>query len=129
MAKPKRIKITGMKEVNRNLRQLSRKMEKNVPPALAEVVSFVQKESMKRTPIDFGTLHASHRSKVEGTGKKARGIVYLLAAYALFVHFARKTVKFKSQWPRGRLFLERAITDNLKPIGKIIQKWMKVNNG
>ena len=120
MAKFKPIKIEGAAAISSALKKVAVTTEHNVRPALVEVVTFVQKESMKRTPIDTSTLQASHRSKVQGTGRNAVGMVWLLASYALFVHEARKSVNFKSPWPRGRKFLERAIVDNIREIKALI---------
>jgi len=126
MAKQK-VKIKGLAKVNTALRQLERKMKANVRPALTEVTALIQKESMNRTPIRTGNLRASHRSAVIRRGLSGwYGVVYLTANYALFVHEAPPSTKFRSPWPRGRKYLERAIVDNLTRIVNIIRRWESV---
>jgi len=121
----KQVVITGQKQIIRNLQRVANRMKQNLRPAMVEVVSTIQRESMKRTPIDTGNLQAGHRSKVRGVARGIVGTVYTLATYALFVHEAPSTTKFKSAWPRGRKFLERAITDNVDEIVASIRKWLK----
>lgn len=118
----KRIQVTGLNEINRNLKEVARRMKKKIKPALRDVTTYVQKESMKRTPVDKGVLMGSHRPRVTKLGQRWIGSIYVLAAYALFVHEARELVKFKSRWPRGRKFLERAITDNIDEIIRRIRR-------
>jgi len=122
-----RVKITGEKQILRNLERVAAKMKRNLRPAMVSALALIQKESMKRTPVDTGNLMGSHRSRVTESGRKTIGTIYLTTAYALFVHEARKSVKFKSPWPRGRKFLERAIVDNLPEINKEITKWLRVD--
>jgi hypothetical protein len=119
-------KILGLAEVERNIRELARTMEANVRPAMTEVVAFITRESMERTPIRTGFLRASHRCKVVGSKVKTVGWIFVLANYALWVHEASRRVHFRSPWPRGRKFLERAVTDNLVVILAIIRKWMTI---
>ena len=120
-----RVKITGHDSIVRNLNRVAKSMEHNLRPAMVELVAFIEGESMERTPIKTGHLQGSHRNKVRKTGKKIIGSIYLLAAYALFVHEAREGTKFRSPWPRGRKFLERAIVDNQREIKHMILKWVK----
>ena len=121
-----KVTITGQDEIIKNLKRLAKKMKGNLRPCMTEVVTLVQKESMIRTPVKTSNLVGSHRSKVTKDGTSGViGSVYLLASYALFVHEARKTVRFESPWPKGRKFLERGITDNLMKIIDIIKDWMK----
>jgi len=116
------IKIEGQDFIMRRLQAVAKETEANLRPAITEVVAMLQRESMKRTPIDTGNLRGSHRSRVIGNGKKTIGAVYLTAAYALFVHEALSSVNFKSKWPRGRKFLERAFVDNISDIANMIGK-------
>lgn len=118
-------RIRGLDRVEANIRRLARKMKANVRPAMTQVVTLIQRESMERTPIRTGFLRASHRSTVRGTGMRTVGTIFVTAAYALFVHEASPAVKFRSAWPRGRKYLERAVTDNLDRILAIIRRWMR----
>lgn len=116
--------IKGLDEIRRNLRLVAKNMREGLVPSLQEVVRIIQRESMNRTPIDTGNLRGGHRSKVYAAGKSFVGAVYTLASYSLFVHEASEQVTFKSPWPRGRKFLERAITENLDLIRFTIRKWL-----
>jgi len=117
--------IKGLDEIERNLRKMAKSMNKNLVPAMGDIVKTIQRESMKRTPIDTGNLRGSHRSRVIPTLRGVVGMIYVIASYGLFVHEAPPSTKFKSPWPRGRKFLERAIVDNKKKILDIIAEWMK----
>jgi hypothetical protein len=119
-------KIRGLREVEANLRKLAKRMKMNVRPAMVEVVTLIQRESMERTPIRTGFLRASHRSRVIGRGVKTVGTIFVTASYALFVHEASPATRFRSPWPRGRKFLERAVTDNLAQLIGIIRNWLTV---
>lgn len=121
----KRIEITGLDEINRNLKQYAKRLKENERPALTEMVAVIQKTSMKYTPVDVGVLMGSHRARVTKLGKKWFGTIRLSAVYALFVHEAKKGTSFKSPWPKGRKFLDRAFTDKLKELQRILFKWMK----
>ena len=116
----KKIYVSGLSGIQAKLKKYAKHLEDDAKPILVRVVAKVQKESMKRTPIQYGVLRASHRSTVSRGFGGWVGKVYLLAAYALFVHEAPEGTNFRSEWPRGRKFLERAITDNLKEIKQII---------
>ena len=120
------VKIKGLNEVRANLRKVTMHIHGNSRAAMVETVATIQRESMRRTPVDTGNLMGGHRTKVGGHGKKVWGIIYVLANYALFVHEAPPSTVFKSKWPRGRKYLERAITDNLTMIKANILKWVKV---
>ena len=121
----KRIKITGLNNINRNLKHYAKRLKGNERPALTEMVAEVQKTSMQYTPVDKGVLMGSHRNLVESTTKGWVGTVYLLAAYALFVHEAKQSTNFKSSWPKGRKFLDRAFTDKLEILRGILIKWLR----
>jgi len=89
---------------------------------MKRVVTLIQRESMKRTPVRTGNLRGSHRTMVYGDGAKSMtGVVQLTANYAIYVHEAPPTTHFRSPWPKGRKFMERAIKDNLAEIREIIR--------
>lgn len=122
----KKIRLRGLKEVQRNLKKVGRVSERNLKHAMTEVVVDVQRYAMTRTPIDTGNLRSSFKNKVEKTSKGYRGKIWNESSYALFVHEAPPSTHFKSPWPRGRKFLERGITDNLRAIKETIIKWLKI---
>lgn len=117
--------LRGLREVERALKRVADRKLANLRPCLAEVVAYVQRESMKRTPIRTGNLQGSHRSRVIGRGMKAVGAIYLTAYYALFVHEAPPSTKFRSPWPRGRKYLERALVESTPKLRGIIRDWMR----
>jgi len=122
--KSKKVRITGVEDIIKNLRQLNRRYPERMQKAMTQIVTAVQNTSMRYTPVDTGNLRGSHRGKVEKVFGRVRGVVYLLASYALFVHEAPETTKFKSHWPAGRKFLERAVVDNSGKIKEKIKQWM-----
>ena len=121
----KQIKMTGLSEVNRNLKKYAKRLKGNERPALTEMVATIQKTSMKYTPVDLGILMGSHRNKVYKTIKGWVGTIYLLAVYALFVHEAKEGTNFKSSWPKGRKYLDRAFTDKFEEVRGILIKWLR----
>ena len=119
------IKMTGLAEINRNIKKEAERLKGNEKPAITEMVALIQKTSMQYTPVDKGILMGSHRSKVRRQSKGWYGSIWLLAAYALFVHEAKQTTRFKSPWPKGRKFLDRAFTDKLDALRGILYKWLR----
>ena len=121
----KQMKMTGLNEVNRNLKRYAKRLKGNERPALTEMVVTIQRTSMKYTPVDLGNLMGSHRNEVYKTITGWVGTIYLLAVYALFVHEAKEGTNFKSPWPKGRKYLDRAFTDKLEEIKGILIKWLR----
>ena len=119
-------KTTPIGQIINNMKRGARKMETSAHAAMIRVVTMIQRESMKRTPIDTGNLQGSHRSSVTKDVKGIVGNIWVETVYALFVHEAREGTKFKSPWPRGRKFMERAITENVEAINSIFKRWIKV---
>lgn len=122
----KKMKFKGMGRINNNLRRVERAMQANLVTGMRMVAGDVQRKSMDYTPIDTGNLRAGHRSRVDKRLGRVLGVVYVLAAYALFVHEAKPDTKFKSSWPRGRKFLERAMNDLAKDIRRKLKRWLKL---
>ena len=122
----KQIKVTGLAELNRNLKKEAAKLKGKERPMLTEMVAVIQKTSMQYTPVDVGILMGSHRSLVEPQAKGWVGTIYLLAGYSLFVHEAKPSTKFKSSWPKGRKYLERAFIDKMDVLKGILYKWLRL---
>jgi len=118
--------MSGLAEIRRNIRKVCKEMKRNCRPAVTQLVTEIQHASMDRTPIRTGNLKGSHRSRIYkgSTGQALFGVVYLLAAYALFVHEAKPDTQFRSPWPRGRKFLERAINDNYQRLRVMLKTWL-----
>ena len=121
----KQIKVTGLAELNRNIKKEAAKLKGKERPMLTEMVAVIQKTSMQYTPVDIGILMGSHRNLVEPQAKGWVGTIYLLAVYALFVHEAKEGTNFKSSWPKGRKYLDRAFTDKLEEVKGILIKWLR----
>ena len=114
--------LTGQDEIIRKLKRLARTMPLKLVPTVTKIGVLVERESMKRTLIKTGDLQGSHRIKVFKTGGVVGVTIFLTKVYALFVHEAKEGTKFRSPWPRGRKFLERAINENTEQIKVIIKK-------
>lgn len=82
--------------------------------ALREVAQAIRLDSMKRTPVDTGTLRASHRvTKVVGSGTQMSTSIEVggsAAGYAVYVHEG-----FGKHRVGERKFLENA-TNAAKPM-------------
>ncbi len=128
------VTLRGLDTVCNNLRVLAAIKKENMRPAMGEIITLLMRESMDRTPIRTGALRASHRCKVTGTGRRTVGTVWVVGNlrrtqpnrryYALYVHEAPPWTKFRSPWPRGRKFLERAFMENIPQVRAIIAKWL-----
>ena len=83
-------KLSGQNKFMRNVSRIrDSKGPKTYRTALSKILLNVERESIKRTPIDTGHLRrsAAGNSTVYSADKKgAKGIVYYTANYAVWVH-------------------------------------------
>lgn len=112
---------------------------KGLSNGLKKAGLFLQRESQKLVPVDFGNLKASAFTRAQGSKTSPEVIVGYTAAYAPFVH-ENVAMKLKGQarpkphlgvyWgPAGQAkFLEQPARDNLKQITQIVQDEIKGTN-
>jgi len=110
------VKIEGMDDLNRALRELAPEVTKEARAGIFAGALIIQAESQKNTPVEYGNLRGSAY-----TNKLPQGAeVGYSAAYAIYVH-ENMEQKLKGQprpsglgtyWnPGGPKFLERAVNE------------------
>jgi hypothetical protein len=80
--------LEGLQEVLTNLRRANRALEDGAERGLKKAGLFLQRESQKLVPVDFGNLKASAFTRAEGKGFDTAVSVGYTAGYALYVHEA-----------------------------------------
>lgn len=127
------LNMKGLDTIRNSLRAAVAIMKDNIRPCMVEITTKIQVESMKRTPVRTGALMGSHRTVVKHGPSRTEGIIYCTGDnkakryYALYVHEAPPYVVFRSPWPRGRKFMERAIVENMGNLLGIIVKWLRIS--
>lgn len=80
------VTITGVNGVQQKIRVFGRDAEKKVERGLKKAALFLQRESMKLVPVQFGILRSTAFTRAEGHGAKTRVIVGYTSQYAVYVH-------------------------------------------
>ena len=80
------VRITGVNGAVQKIKLTGRAVEQKLPAALKRAGLFLQRESMKLVPVQYGPLKASAFTRAEGRGFRTRVIVGYTAAYAIYVH-------------------------------------------
>jgi len=80
------IKVFGVKEIRNNMRKACILLGDNVRRGLIRGGLFLERESKKVVPVQFGNLKSSGGSKAVGFGWNTDVIVYYNADYAVYVH-------------------------------------------
>jgi hypothetical protein len=132
--------IQGVKEIVFNLGKQIRGNEQKLARALKKAGLFIQRESQKRVPVEFGVLKASAFTRAFQLGNRTDVVVGYTAPYALWVH-EKVLMKLKGQprrpspphkgryWdPQGKAearFLENVVNQKQQDIIQIIIAEMK----
>lgn len=119
------VRFKGGLEVMQALDEVRRKSPLRLKSAMADTLAVITRKSMAYTPIRTGHLRASHRTAVFVAGRQIIGVIYVMAVYAIYVHEASPSVIFRSKWPRGRKFLERAITDKADTLVQKVRRYLR----
>ena len=114
------IKITGQKEVLRNLNRAITKIEGNTFKGMLAAGLFVQGESDEIVPQKLGGLINSSFTSVGRIGKRIVARVGYTVNYAGFVHEMPETNNFTKPGT-GPKFLWKAATMNSRKILQIIR--------
>lgn len=121
-----KLKITGEREIARNLGKEIAKIEGDISKGLRSAAIFVQGESMETTPVSQkgGKLLGSAFSAVGKIGGMIMARVGYTASYAAFVHEMPAENNFTKPGT-GPKFLENAVVRNTSTILAIIVKRAK----
>ena len=82
----KRSGISGIKELQRAFKSVERQNAKGLEIGLKRAGLFLQRESQKIVPVEYGILKNSAFTRAEGSGFDTVIRVGYEASYALFVH-------------------------------------------
>ena len=118
---PVTVRVIGLKELEKWASEFPKKFKKRNESNLKKVGKLIQRESKKRAPIKTGQL----RSDIKYTTHEDGVRVYIEGAseeYAAYMHWGHykdgKTSALYSDV--GRLFITRAMMDNLDKEAQII---------
>lgn len=78
--------VTGWNEVSAGLKLKKAKLDELIPKALGAAGLFLQGQSQRLVPVDFGILKASAFTRAAGKGSATVVNVGYTANYAMFVH-------------------------------------------
>jgi hypothetical protein len=80
------IEITGIKEVQDNMKELANRIPVAIEKSLTQSVLSLQGKAQRLAPVDTGSLRGSATSGVEKEGNKTYGFVAFNEEYALEQH-------------------------------------------
>jgi len=78
--------ITGVDDVIRRMKKSKIFIGKEVEAGLKRAGLFLQRESQKVVPVEFGILKNSAGTRSEGSGLSTVVTVFYTASYAVYVH-------------------------------------------
>lgn len=79
--------VTNLSSVQAAMARAIAQKRKGLATGIKKASVFLQRESMKIVPVDYGNLRASAFTRMEGEGTaKVVGTVGYTAAYAVYVH-------------------------------------------
>lgn len=122
------MEFKGADEIRARLAALASRVPKEVGAALYQEALIIGKESMERTPVEFGNLKASHVvGKPEHKGNEISVSIDVggpAAPYAIYVHENEE-----ANHPRGgrAKFLESAIHDAVPGLPERLAKRVDLN--
>jgi hypothetical protein len=88
--------IQGVEKVIKNIQERKKKAGEAVERGIKKAGLFLQRESMKLVPVDYGVLKASAYTRAKGSGFETKVTVGYTAYYAIYVHEAVE-MKLKGQ--------------------------------
>lgn len=79
-------RVTGVEEIKENIRRATIGTGQRLRRGLIAGGRFLQRESQKIVPIEFGVLKNSAGTAAVGYGAATDVVVYYTASYAVYVH-------------------------------------------
>ena len=111
------VKIEGVEEIKANMKKADKKLAWNVRKGIAAAALFIQRESQKIVPVEFGNLKNSAGTRVLGHGWFTAAIVFYTASYAVYVH---ERTELQHKKGKSAKFLEKPIREKRLQILAII---------
>ncbi len=108
-------KLLGEKEFE----QVAKKQAKRFEVGLKRAGLFIQRESQKIVPVEFGLLKNSARTETAGKGFDAEVTVSYQTAYAILVH---ENLDAKHKAGKVAKFLENTVKLRMKEIAEIVKE-------
>lgn len=99
--------------------QVARKQAKRLEVGLKRAGLFIQRESQKIVPVEFGLLRNSARTTSEGKGFNTEVVVSYETSYAIFVH---ENLDAKHKKGKVAKFLENTVKLRRKEIADIVKE-------
>ena len=125
MASNSGLTLVGLENVTGNLRRLMLGTKKETRRAMHEEANAIKTASMKRTPVEFGTLRASHTFRTKILADDVVATISVggpAASYAVHVH-----ENLKARHPVGEAkFLEKSINER-RPIAEKLAARIDLN--
>lgn len=130
--------IEGVAQVIENLKMRGEQIAAGTERGLKAAGLFLQRQSQKKVPVDFGVLKNSAFTRANGKGFSTQVEVGYTASYALFVHEAvgmvlkgQERIGGKGRYwdPQGQAqpkFLEEPARSNAKELRDIIREHAKI---
>lgn len=119
------IKVTGSRELKKNIRKARQQMKKAFAAGLIDVTTFIEHESNKIAPRDQGDMRlSSFTTDITQKGEISIGRVGYDSPYAPFVHEMPETNNFTTPGT-GPKFLEKTIKNKEKRTFRIFSKTVK----
>ncbi len=116
----KLVKITGMKNILRNLDKANKDIGKRVARGLKKGALFLERQATKIVPVDKNILRPGVETKnVGGEGFKTDMVVAYKAEYAVYVH---EDMQAKHKSGKKAKFLEGPAREKKDEIFRIIAK-------
>lgn len=121
----------GFNQLRARLKKDKVQKVKRLSQNLLRAGLYLQRESQRLVPVEYGVLRNSAFTRREDTGRKFIVLVGYTAAYAIYVHeippYPYKTKKgklrsgAKHRAPTGWKYLERPYREKHKQLMKIVQ--------
>ena len=111
------VEIHGVDEIKAAMKKADKKLFWSTRRGLLTAGLFIQRESQKIVPVEFGNLKNSAGTRVLGHGWYSAVIVYYTASYAVYVHERTELAHKKG---KSAKFLEKPIRENRLKILAII---------
>ena len=115
------MEVVGAGELKAELQAQERSMAAAWSMALKAGALLVQRDSVIRTPLEWGTLRKSCNTRATGTGWDTEVMIYYTASYAIFVHEI-----LTNRHPIGEAeFLKKAVISQANAVNELVRQIME----
>lgn len=115
------MEVVGVPELQEAMRAQERAMAAAWSMALKAGALLIQRDSVKRTPLEFGTLRKSCGTRAMGAGWETEVMVFYTASYAIYVHEI-----LSNNHPIGEAeFLKKAVVTQANAVQELVKQIME----